>query len=234
MAQRLPRAADSGRTFRQYLRESVLTGTAVVLPVLLTVVVLFVGLNFLAGLLDPIALPIHRFLGRPGRPDLFATVLAAVVLGVLIVGLGALAENDRVGDLEGAVNAAMARVPGISTIHGTLNQISEMLVESDTDSFQEVVLVEYPGEGSYSVAFKTAEPPDCIVEAAVGESGQEEMMTVFMPMGPNPVMGGFILHITADRVHDVDLSVEEGITSVVSFGVAIEREGTPENVDLQR
>jgi uncharacterized membrane protein len=99
-----------------------------------------------------------------------------------------------------------------------LNQLSEIIVESDTDNFQEVVLVEYPAEGSYSIAFKTAEPPEVIAQATAGE----DMITVFMPMGPNPVMGGFVLYIAEDRVHDVDLSVEEGITSVVSFGVAIE------------
>jgi uncharacterized membrane protein len=114
----------------------------------------------------------------------------------------------------------MARIPGIGSIYGTLDQVSEMLLESDTDSFQEVVLVEYPSEGSYSVAFKTAEPPAAVSESVDGR----DMITVFMPMGPNPVMGGFILHLSPDRVHDVDMTVEEGISSIVSFGVAIDAE----------
>jgi len=41
-------------------------------------------------------------------------------------------------------------------------------------------------------------------------------------MGPNPFMGGFILHLSEDEVYDVDLSVEEGITSIISFGVAVD------------
>jgi uncharacterized membrane protein len=191
--------------------------------VLLTVVVLLVGLNFISGLLNPFAIPIHRFLGNPGDPGAFTTALAATVLGATVVATGALAESRYVGDIEAAVDRGMARLPGISTIHGTLNQLSEMLVESDTDSFQEVVLVEYPTEGSYSVAFKTAEPPAVIGEAVPGE----EMTTVFMPMGPNPFMGGFILHVSEGRVYDVDLSVEEGVTSVVSFGVAIDQDDIP-------
>jgi uncharacterized membrane protein len=52
------------------------------------------------------------------------------------------------------------------------------------------------------------------------------MVSVFMPMAPNPFMGGFVLHVAADRVHDVDMSVEEGIQAVVSSGIAVD-----ENVD---
>lgn len=230
MSRQRPPVPDGTRTTREYLRTSVLTGTAIVIPVLLTVVVLLIGLDLVASLLNPLAIPIHRFLGNPGDPGVFTTGLAGVVLGVVVVTLGAVAESRHAGDIEGTVDRAMARIPGISTIHGTLDQISEMLVESDTDSFQEVVLVEYPGEGSYSVAFKTAEPPDVIGEAAADDG----MITVFMPMGPNPVMGGFVLHVTEKRVHDVDLSVEEGITSVVSFGVAVDRSEVPDAVDNHR
>lgn len=201
-----------------YLKQSIVTGTVIVVPVLLTAFVLLIVLGFLENLLNPIIIPLHRLLGEPGEPGLFTTLLAAGVLGGFIAFVGALAESGYTGNLERYVDEAMGRVPGVSTIHGTLNQLSEIIVESDTDNFQEVVLVEYPAEGSYSIAFKTAEPPEVISQATAGE----DMITVFMPMGPNPIMGGFVLYVAEDRVHDVDLSVEEGITSVVSFGVAIE------------
>jgi uncharacterized membrane protein len=201
-----------------YIKQSIVTGTVIVVPVLLTAFVLLIGLGFLENLLSPIIIPLHRLLGEPGEPGLFTTLLAAGILGGFIALVGALAESGYTENFEQYVDEAMSRVPGVSTIHGTLNQLSEIIVESDTDNFQEVVLVEYPAEGSYSIAFKTAEPPEVISRAATGE----DMITVFMPMGPNPVMGGFVLYIAEDRVHDVDLSVEEGITSVVSFGVAIE------------
>ncbi len=212
-----------GRSVRTYLRRSAVTGTAIVVPVLVTIVVLFVGLDFLSGLLGPLVIPIDRWLGGPGEASLLANLLAVVVFGTIVFVVGGITESEYGGNrIEAGIDATMARIPGINSIYRTLDQVSEMLLESDTDSFQEVVLVEYPTDGSYSVAFKTAEPPDVIV----GATGSAEMMTVFMPMGPNPVMGGFILHISHDRVYDVDLSVEEGISSIVSFGVAIDREQT--------
>jgi hypothetical protein len=54
------------------------------------------------------------------------------------------------------------------------------------------------------------------------------MVTLFMPMAPNPVMGGFVIHVSRDRVVDVDLTVEEGIRSIVTSGVAIGDEDDPE------
>jgi hypothetical protein len=47
------------------------------------------------------------------------------------------------------------------------------------------------------------------------------MVTLFMPMAPNPVMGGFVIHVDRDRVVDIDITVEEGIQSIVTSGVAM-------------
>jgi len=46
------------------------------------------------------------------------------------------------------------------------------------------------------------------------------MVTLFMPMAPNPVMGGHAVHVPTSRVHDVDMTVEEGVHSIVTSGVA--------------
>lgn len=219
MAQQPARDASGRRNARAFVRQSIVSGTAIVIPVLVTIVVLFAGFDILSGLLAPLVIPIDQWLGGQAQAGLLAKGLAVVVLGTLILAIGAVTESEYGGDrIERGVDRTMARIPGIGSIYGTLDQVSEMLLESDTDSFQEVVLVEYPSEGSYSVAFKTAEPPGAVRDA----THSDEMITVFMPMGPNPVMGGFILHIREERVHDVDLTVEQGISSIVSFGVSLD------------
>lgn len=215
----VPRRED--RAPRAFLRQAVVTGTAIVVPVLVTIVVLFVALDFIAGLIAPLVIPIESWLGSQGEGPLLAHAIAAFLAGGLILAVGAITESQYGGDrIERGIDAVMTRLPGIGSVYGSLDQISEMLLESDTDSFQEVVLVEYPTEGSYSVAFKTADPPTEITDVA----GSDDMITVFMPMGPNPVMGGFVLYLREERVHDVDLGVEQGLSSVVSFGVAIDGE----------
>jgi uncharacterized membrane protein len=46
------------------------------------------------------------------------------------------------------------------------------------------------------------------------------MVTLFMPMAPNPVMGGHVVHVPTSRVYDIDMTVEEGLRSIVTSGVA--------------
>lgn len=206
-----------GNSINDYVRQTALTGTAIVLPLLITVFLLLLIVNFLSGLLTPLVIPIQEGLGTNSR--LVPQLISLLVLALTIFFVGAITESRFGGDrLKEGLDATIARIPGLRTIYGPLDKISTMLVEGDTQNFQEVVLVEFPKEGSYSVAFRTSQPPEKIESA----TEEEDMLTVFMPMGPNPFMGGFILHLSEDEVYPVDLSVEEGISSVVSFGVAVE------------
>jgi uncharacterized membrane protein len=119
----------------------------------------------------------------------------------------------------------VSRVPGVGSLYRSIDEMSGLLLDSDTDSFQEVKLVEFPDQGSYAFAFLTAETPD-VVQEGVGET--EGMVTVFLPMAPNPVMGGYVLHVAEEHVFDVDMTVEEGIQSIVTSGVATGRRSEEE------
>ncbi|MGM0718818.1 MAG: DUF502 domain-containing protein [Halobacteriota archaeon] len=220
-----PRAA--GRHANDHLRRSLLTGTAIVLPVLVTAFIFLFIVNFLSNLLNPLVIPIQQIIGVTS--PLVAQLIAVSVLFITILFVGLFTES-RVGGnrLKQGLDTAIAHIPGVRSIYSPLDQISTMLLEGDTQNFQDVVLVEFPKEGSYSVAFQTSNPPDMIEQA----TEEEEMLTVFMPMGPNPFMGGFILHLSEDEVYDLDLSVEEGISSIISFGVAVEIDEHPPDVPV--
>ncbi len=210
-----------------FVRQSLLTGTAIVLPVLLTAFVFLIIVDLLSGLLNPLVIPIQEGLGA--NSPLVPQLIALVVLIATILLVGAFTESRIGGNrLKQGLDSAMGGIPGIRSIYGPLDQISTMLLEGDTQNFQDVVLVEFPKEGSYSVAFQTSHPPDQIAQATHAEN----MLTVFMPMGPNPFMGGFILHLSEDEVYELDLSVEEGISSIVSFGVAVEIDDHPADVPI--
>ena len=215
-----PKAAQPTRQYRDYLRASLLTGTAIVLPVLLSLIVLLFAINFLSGLLDPFVVPIRETFGvGQGQAGPVLRMVTAAVLVFVVFLVGAFAQSGYGGGrLERSIDSTMRRIPAIGSVYDSLSQLSQMMLTSDTQSFREVKMVEYPREGSYSVAFVTADTPDFVAET----TGEADLVTLFMPMGPNPFMGGFIIHVEADRVYDVDLTVEEGISSIVSFGVAMD------------
>ena len=124
--------------------------------------------------------------------------------------LSAMAGAERVFRLED--------LPGVGSISTSVERMSDVMLEGDTDSFQEVLIVEFPREDSFMLAFLTADSPPEIENAA----GADDMLTVFVPMAPNPVMGGHLLNIPRDQVHDVDLTVEEGMQAIMTTGMAID------------
>jgi uncharacterized membrane protein len=215
---------------KDVLRKSFIKGLAILLPLLVTLFVLSFVLGFVFQQLNPVATAVVQV--TPFQSEIVVAASTVVLFLLLVVGVGSVAEygteNDRLSD---QFNEFMASIPGLGSVYTSFNEMSELLLDSDTDSFQDVKLVEYPGKDSYVVAFKTAETPEVVAE----DTGNEEMITLFMPMAPNPVMGGFVIHVSTDRVVDVDLTVEQGIRSIVTSGVAFgEGDGGPSGLSEQQ
>lgn len=200
------------------LRTSLIRGIAILVPLAVTLAVFGFVLDFVSGMLNPV---VDLVRGIPGIQTLAGGYLVKVItVGVLLVVVlvvGFVAEyRSGPGRLGESFDEFMASIPGLGSVYTSFNEMSELLLDSDTDSFQEVRLVEYPTQGSYAMAFKTAETPDVVTDAT-----GKDMETLFMPMAPNPVMGGFVVHVPQERVVDVDLTVEEGIRAIVTSGVAV-------------
>jgi uncharacterized membrane protein len=215
---------------KEVVRRSLITGTAIILPLGVTLLVLGFVANSISGQLDPVtnAIQNSQFVAQDTEELLIELVTLAALVTVILV-LGFLAEfTERGTKLGQQFDELMAALPGIGSVYTSFDEMSDIMLDSDTDSFQDVKLVEYPGDDSYTVAFKTAETPS-VIERGVG---QEDMVTLFMPMAPNPVMGGFVIHVSRDRVVDIDLTVEQGIRSIVTSGVAIGGEDVPEHRGL--
>jgi uncharacterized membrane protein len=207
---------------KDVLRQSFIKGLAILLPLVITLLVISFVMGFIANALSPLVDVLQQTSLFGAGSENVIIVLAGIVFVVLVVAIGSIAEygsnNDR---MSSQFDEFMESVPGIGSVYTSFNEMSELLLDSDTDSFQDVKLVEYPGKDSYVVAFKTAETPDVVAE----DTGNEEMVTLFMPMAPNPVMGGFVIHVSTERVVDVDLTVEEGIRSIVTSGVVFGESG---------
>jgi uncharacterized membrane protein len=216
------RLPERQRGTRELARQSLISGVAIIVPLLVTLVVIGLVVNFVSSTLDPVVSVVQGVTPNQDLAAILIELITVLVLLVVVFLVGFVAETGRTrGRLGESFDAVMASIPGLGSVYSSFDEMSELLLDSDTDSFQEVKLVEYPREGSYTVAFKTAETPTLIEEGA----GHPDMVTLFMPMAPNPVMGGFVIHVSRDRVTDVDMTVEQGIRSIVTSGVAIGEEG---------
>lgn len=69
---------------------------------------------------------------------------------------------------------------------------------------------------SAALGFETNRSPASVQSAA----NVDGMTTLFLPLAPNPVMGGFLAHIPDENVHDVEMSVETAVSHVITSGIA--------------
>ncbi|GAD52620.1 transporter [Halarchaeum acidiphilum MH1-52-1] len=199
------------------VRETFLTGIAVMVPILITLYVLHAALGLFASILDPLAYGLQRLNVAPQRRFVIVELTAAILLVAMTFVLGFFV-SFRSGEraLE-YFDLLMERIPGIGSVYASFRQMSDVMLESDAENFRKVVLVEYPHDGAYTIGFETVKTPEPIRDAA----GDESLRTLFLPLAPNPVMGGFLAHIPESRIMDVDMTVEEGMRTVVTTGVAV-------------
>jgi uncharacterized membrane protein len=117
----------------------------------------------------------------------------------------------------------LARTPVIRSIYATLKQLFETLFAQQAKAFRDVVMVEFPTAGQWSVGFMTGEAPD-----AVGDQVEGPHVSVFVPLTPNPT-SGFIIFVPRSRIRVLDITVDEAFKMILSFGiVGGNRSGLPQ------
>ena len=212
-------AAAESQEIQRDLRQIVITGLALTVPFFITVLVLLWVFGSITKALGPLVTLLDALGLTQGVSELVTELIAAgFVLGTILL-VGFVARHGPTTDISHRVDAVMEDLPGIGSIYTGVERMSDAIVEGDTESFRETKVVEFPREESYALAFLTADTPTEVEDAA----NSTDMLMVFVPMAPNPVMGGHLLNLPRDRVHDVDLSVEEGMEAIMTTGMAIDQ-----------
>jgi uncharacterized membrane protein len=105
------------------------------------------------------------------------------------------------------------RIPIVKSIYSSIKQVSDTLFSSSGNAFREAVLVQYPREGAWTIAFVTGKPG--------GETAQHlqgEYLSIYVPTTPNPTSGFFLMVPRADVI-ELAMSVDEALKYVISMGV---------------
>lgn len=107
----------------------------------------------------------------------------------------------------------VSRMPVVRGLYSAVKQIFEAVFKRDKNSFREVVLIEYPRKGLWSLGFVTG-----VTKGEVQQGTQNEVVNVFVPTTPNPT-SGYLLFVPRRDLKSMDMTVEEGIKMVVSAGI---------------
>ena len=193
------------------LRKWFLTGLLVIVPVAIT----FLVLAWIVGLFDqtlqilPIAWHPARLLGMhiPG----FGVILT---LGILLV-VGATASNFVGKKLVQWGDAVVTRIPVVRSIYSSVKQVSDTLFSENGNAFRKAVLIQWPREGIWTVAFVTGTPGGDVATYL-----RDDYLSVYVPTTPNPTGGYFVMLRKSDCV-ELNMSVDEALKYVVSMGVVV-------------
>ena len=199
------------------IRTYFVTGLLVLAPLVITLYViwrLFVFVDHLLG-----ATLRGGYIRPGGVPGLgFVTVL------FIIFFVGLLASNFLGRQVGGVFESMLMRLPIFRTFYSTVKQVGEAILGEKRSAFQQVVLVEYPVPGRYSLAFVTASPA-----VGVAQPNGKPLVAVFIPHVPNPTTG-FLLFYPPETLIPTSLKPDQAIRMIVSGGMvaptAVAREET--------
>jgi len=139
--------------------------------------------------------------------------LGVIVMAVGIVLTGMFASNiaGQWALRQGA--RILNQIPIVKSIYSSVKQVSDTLFSSSGNAFREAVLVQYPREGSWTIAFVTGRPGG---EAA--EHLRGDYLSLYVPTTPNPT-SGFFLMVPRKDIIELGMSVDEALKYIISMGV---------------
>jgi uncharacterized membrane protein len=204
------------------LRHYFVTGLLVWLPMGITVWVL----TWLVGLLDSIFLTVLGALDAviPGMHAAAESLRNVPGLGVMLVALVILSTGVFVANMFGQWlvrkwGQLINRIPVVRTIYTSVKQVADTLFSGSGNAFSKALLVQYPRQGSWTIAFLTGSP-----DGEVAKHLGQPMVSVYVPTTPNPTSGFFLMMPKADVI-ELDMSVDDALKYIISMGVVVP--GTP-------
>ncbi|HXT40145.1 MAG TPA: DUF502 domain-containing protein [Candidatus Angelobacter sp.] len=197
-------------------RGNFFTGLAIVLPAVISVAVLVWLFGTVSNITDILLffLP-HEWTHKNGGegPMHWYWSLSAIALAVVLITLlGSVARYYFGRKLIELLDRALLRVPLLNKIYGTVKQVNEAFSPGNRSSFKQVVLLEFPRPGQFSVGFVTGEQ-----HQEVQAKTKQKVVSVFVPTTPNPT-SGFLVLVPEKELTKLDMTVADGIKFIVSLG----------------
>ena len=191
------------------MRKYFITGLLIWIPLVITIWVLKLVVETLdqSLLLLPPEWRTESFLG-------FHVPGLGVILTLLIVFVtGLLTTNFLGARLVQLWNGILHRIPVVNSIYSSVKQISDTLFSSNGQAFRKALLVQWPREGIWTIAFLTGTPGGDVVQYLQGD-----YVSVYVPTTPNPT-GGYFVMMQRKDVIELDLSVDTALKYIISMGV---------------
>jgi len=199
-----------------HIKKYLIAGLLVWLPLAITLWVLSWLVGAMDGLFAHVLSGLSSVLPQSAA-DSLAHLLQIRGLGVVLVVLvlvvtGAFASNVAGRWLVTQWDKLFSHIPIVKSIYSSVKKVSDTLFSSNGNAFRQALLIQYPRQGAWTIAFQTGTPGGEVTQR-LGTG----LISVYVPTTPNPTSGFFLIVPSADVIA-LDMSVDQALTYVISMG----------------
>ncbi len=202
------------------LRRSFLTGLVVVLPITLTIYLIWTVIGWIDGWVLPFVPNayhpnelLQHYFGEDWKYNVRG--LGVIVFLVFTILVGWLAKGLFGRSILRWAEGLVDRMPVVRSVYNGLKQIAETVFSQSSNNFDRACVVEFPRKGIYAIGFVATRAKG---ELAAKIPGGDEVLTVFVPTTPNPT-SGFLVYLPASDVTLLDMTVEDAAKLIISAGL---------------
>ena len=192
------------------MKRYIITGLLIWIPLVITIWVLHFLVSTMDQSLDllPPEWQPEAILGRriPG--------IGAILTVLIVFVTGILASNILGQRLVALWESILRRIPVVNSIYHGVKQVSDTLFKPGGQAFRKALLIEWPREGTWTIAFLTGVPGGDVANHLRGD-----YVSVYVPTTPNPT-GGYFVMLPREDVIELNMSVDAALKYIISMGVA--------------
>ncbi|KOP28154.1 hypothetical protein AMR41_01755 [Hapalosiphon sp. MRB220] len=200
--------------WKQDLKNDLIAGLLVVIPLATTIWLTITIASWVINFLTRIPNKLNPF---DGLHPILVSVLNLLVglmvplLSILLIGL--MARNIVGRWLLDFGERVLQAIPLAGQVYKTLKQLLETILKDTNSKFRRVILVEYPRQGIWAIAFVTG-----MVSNDIQAHMSRPMLSIFIPTTPNPTTGWYAV-VPEDEVVNLSMSIEDAFKIIVSGGI---------------
>jgi len=191
----------------KHVKAKFLTGLFILIPAIITIYVIYVVVSSVDAVIYPI---VRRVTWTITGREFFVPGTGLLLLIVIAYGTGVFAANFMGKKMLDLAEAIFTKIPFVKSIYSSVKDMTDAFSSQAKKAFKEVVLVDFPREGSRAIGFITR-------RTSTGETGI--VCSVFVPTTPNPT-SGFLIMVPERELTFLQMTVDEALKYIISLGTS--------------
>lgn len=184
-----------------------LSGLFTILPFILTISLFTIVVRFIMSWLTPIRAYLNpTILGIMPHAELIIVLIFIFLVGFIY-------NMVILRPIIHLIEDAFLNLPLIKPIYTGIKQLVHAFSLQDKITFRQVVIVQFPRNGVYSIGFLTSELPSEITPQT-----EKSFFIVYIPTTPNPT-SGYCVIVPKEDIHHIDLTRQEAMALIISGGI---------------